>query len=267
MQDERLGDREGDGRRITRRAAIGTGIAAVGAGAVWAPAAAAKATTPRQLLAALKAEVRDSNVQRLVRSQLLSILGQAGEQLAHGQNLECRQTLRTGFIPLLKRGTGRYGITTKAARRWSADAEQLATALPRRDTGPSAGAGGRVTVFNCYNEPVTGLSVSGSNVGHIAPWSNGRGDGPPLYTPSSLRVDRSKNPDPGKFAFGGNRAMVPWDSFTGEATVRIPSPGDSGIGLDDDLLLFVSPSQMTLMTTRGFVVDNFPVKQQLGRPS
>jgi hypothetical protein len=265
MADERLHERDGDGRRLTRRAAIGTGIAAVGASAVWAPAASAKARSPRQLLAALQAGVRGSDVHRVVRSQLLSILGQAGEQLAHGQNLDCRQTLRREFIPLLKGASGRYGITHAAARRWTADAQRLARALPDHDGGLSA-AGADVTVFNCYNEPVTGLIVSGGPVGDIDAWSDGRGSRPPRYTPSSRVVGRSKSSAPKTFALGDNPVVVPWDSFTGRATVRIPAPGDSGISLDDDLLLFVSTSQLTLMTVRGRVVDNIPLKLDLGRP-
>lgn len=194
MGDQRVDGCDGDGRRITRRVAIGTGIAAVGVGTMWAPSASASANGPGRLLAALRAEIRGSSVQRVVKSQLLSILGQAGEQLAHGQNLECRQTLRHEFVPLLKDAGGRYGITPRAARRWSADAERLARALPGHDAGLSAGAAGKVTVFNCYSEPVTGLTVSGYAVGDIGPYSQGGAGKPPRYTPSSLVVARSKTP-------------------------------------------------------------------------
>lgn len=266
MKDERRDDLDGDGRQITRRAAIGTGIAAVGVGAIWAPAASAMAANPRRLLAALRADVRGSAVQRVVRSQLLSILGQAGAQLAHGKNVECRQTLRQEFIPLLKRASGRYGISPSMARRWTADAERLARALPNHDGGLLGAAAGTVTVFNCFSEPVNGLSVAQGSVGDIDGWSDGGGGRSPKYTPSSRVVPRSKKPDPKTFAPGDNPVAVPWNSFTGNATVRIPTPADSGISIDDDLLLFVSTSQMTLMTTHGRVVDNFPVKLELGSP-
>jgi hypothetical protein len=122
-----------------------------------------------------------------------------------------------------------------------------------------------VYVFNCYNEPITKLLVGGNSAGDIAGWSTVAGT---KYTAAELAVPRSKYPDDAKatFAIGDNDIRVPWDSFTGTATVAIPNPTSSPISLDDDLILFITRNEAILMTTRGFVQDTFKVllKNALG---
>ena len=255
MGNERSDGRDDDRRQITRRAAIGTGIAAVGIGAAWAPAAdAAKATSPRQLLAALKTAVRRSDTSRpVVKTQLLSILGQVSDALAHGRNLDCRQLLREQFIPALKHSRGR--ITAKDAKRLTADAERLARALPDRDTGRSAGLGGRVTVFNCYSEPIHGLVVSGAGVGDIDGFSRGGSGKPPAGTPAGITVPRSKELAPGAFAIGNNVIVARWLSFYAKTTIEIPDPRREPVSLDDDLALYVATNKAFLMTMRGYVLS------------
>jgi hypothetical protein len=186
MADERADGLSGDDRGITRRTAIGTGIAAMGVGAVWASPAASASTN-----------------------------------------------------------------------------ERLADKIRDRDP-PGAANGGKVTVFNCYNEPVNGLAVGGGVVGDIAAWSGGGGSRPPKYTPASLTVSRSKKPEPKSFAIGENRLLIPWDSFTGTAKIQIPDPAQSPVSLDDDLLLFVGINEVTMMTTRGYVTARFSVERQFG---
>lgn len=118
---------------------------------------------------------------------------------------------------------------------------------------------GKVYVFNCYNEPVTAMSVAGYAVGNVAPWSEGGTEKPLKYTPNGLAIKRSKYPTQECFAIGENAFLVPWDSFTGTTSVKIPDPSSSGISLDDDLILFVCTNEAVLLTTRGYVVEQFPM--------
>jgi hypothetical protein len=174
MADKRADGRSGDDRRITRRGAIGTGIASVGLGALWAsPLASASAN------------------------------------------------------------------------------------------GPRVASGGKVTVFNCYNEPVHRLTIDGDDVGNIAQWSEGGANRPAKYTPASLTVPRSKNPEPKSFAIGNNRLSAVWNSFTGTATIKIPDPNE--VSLMDDLLLFLAINEATMMSTRGYVIARFSVDRQFDR--
>src|SRR4051812_78512 len=118
---------------------------------------------------------------------------------------------------------------------------------------------GTVTVFNCYNEPVTSLSVSGGTAGDIDAWSDGGPGQPPKYTPAERSVPRSKYKTQGQFAVGDNAVQIPWNSFSGAATVTIPDPTKVPISLDDPLILMVCTNQAALLTTRGFVQATFPV--------
>jgi|SRR3954447_13173576 len=119
---------------------------------------------------------------------------------------------------------------------------------------------GTVTVFNCYNEPITSLSVSGNGVGDIPPASPG-GDGKPLkYTPSGKAIPRSKHAEQGKFAIGDNAVQIPWNSFTGTTTITIPNPTTAPVSLDDNLILYVTTNKAILVLERGFVLQTFDVK-------
>jgi hypothetical protein len=261
MGVQRSDGSDGDRRQITRRAAIGTGIAAVGIGAGLVPAASASASasaaSPRRQLAALKAAIRASGSSRAVKTRLLAILGDVGDELAHGHNLDCRQILRQQFIPVVKHSRGQ--ISGRDAKAWAADGERLARALPDRDAGLSAGAGGRVTVLNCFNEAIHGLVVSGAAVGDIDGISMGGAGKPTVGTPAGITVPRSKGATPGAFAFGDNPIVARWDSFNGTATIRIPDPRSEPISLDDPLALYVATNRATLMTLRGFVLNYFDV--------
>jgi hypothetical protein len=128
---------------------------------------------------------------------------------------------------------------------------------------PRAASGGKVTVFNCYNEPVNSLNVDGDHVGNIAPWSDGGANRPAKYTPASLTVTRSKNPEPKSFAIGNNRLSAQWDSFTGIATIKIPDLQE--VSLTEDLLLFLALNEATMMNTRGSVIARFSVSRQSDR--
>jgi hypothetical protein len=118
---------------------------------------------------------------------------------------------------------------------------------------------GKVYAFNCYDEKVTALSVSGYNAGNIDPWADGTGSAL-KYTPSGLAVDRVKDiGSSAAFAIGDNAVVIPWDSFRGAVTVTIPDPKNSDVSLDDDLVLYLTKNEAILLTTRGFVKANFKV--------
>jgi hypothetical protein len=115
----------------------------------------------------------------------------------------------------------------------------------------------------CYNEPVHRLTVDGNDVGNIAPWSEGGANRPAKYTPASLTVPRSKNPEPKSFAIGNNRLSAQWDSFTGTASIKIPDLRE--VSLDEDLLLFLALDEATMMNVHGYVMARFPVSRQSDR--
>jgi len=117
-----------------------------------------------------------------------------------------------------------------------------------------------VYVFNCYNEPITGLSVGGYKAGDISGYADGSSPPPPIYTPTSLAVPRSKDSQSSAtFAIGDNTLLAPWDSFRGNATITIPDPAKQLVSLDDPLLLFLAVNDAILLTTRGYILQHFPV--------
>lgn len=132
---------------------------------------------------------------------------------------------------------------------------------PMSDT---ANVTSKVTVFNCYNEQISKLSVGGYSAGDIKPWSDGSSGNPPKYTPSSIAVPRTKNSDDNNptFAIGDNQVIVPWDSFKGTLTVTIPDPKSTDVSLDDDLMLFITRNNAILVTQRGYEKGSFPVSLQ-----
>jgi hypothetical protein len=154
-------------------------------------------------------------------------------------------------------GSGLAAAVGAGVMSTSASAGPLAA---RGAKPPKAANGSRVTVFNCYNEPILDLEVGGREVGTIEGWSDGRAGQPPRYTPASLTVARSRYPAAKTFGIGDNQVMIPWQSFTGSTKITIPSASDSPISLDDDLLLFVSTNQVTMLTTRGRTLDTFRVE-------
>jgi hypothetical protein len=266
MADERADHRGDDDRGITRRAAIGTGIATVGLGALWAsPLASASTNAPSvdQSLKRLSAGISASTVRPRIKDQLVSTLAQAREQLAGGHNVDCRQTLRQEFVRLLERYRGRDGISDRDADSWTSAAQRLADKIPNRDP-PGAANGATVTVFNCYPQATDLIVVNHGAVGNIAGWSDGGANRPPKYTPASLTVPRSKEPEPKSFGIGDNRFRIDWDNnAAGTSTIRIPSPDESGIRVDEDVLLFVALNEVTIMDAFGRVAGR--VTQQVSR--
>ncbi|HST49605.1 hypothetical protein [Jatrophihabitans sp.] len=126
--------------------------------------------------------------------------------------------------------------------------------------------GSYVYVFNLYSEPVTTLTVGGAPAGSIAGYATGAGA--PPYTPARLAVSRARYPTgSAAFVLGDNLVQIPWDSFRGLTTVTIPSPGSAPVGLDDPLMLLLAVNQATLLSTRGFVLANFPVSLGMGAAS
>lgn len=126
---------------------------------------------------------------------------------------------------------------------------------------------GQVTVFNCFNEPVANLSVSGFPAGAIPGWSaGGTSPAPPKYTPSSITVPRTKYAGSTvSFAIGDNPLIIPWDSFTGRGTITVPSsvPGAGPISLDQDLMLYLTANEAFLTTQFGYVVATCPIAGSL----
>jgi hypothetical protein len=247
---EEAGD---DQRRLTRRAAIASGAAAYAGGMLLGTAAFA-ARTPRQLLEALRGEIRDSRVHSGLKSRLLELTGHVKSDLERGANVRARETLRKRVIPLLKESGGHHGLSGRLSGEWVTEARKIASKIP--DDGVQGPNGGNVYVFNSYNETVSGLSVAGGAAGDISAWAMGGGT---RYTPSARAVPRARNATPGSFAVGDNIVRIPWDSYTGRATVTIPSPATSPVSLDDDLILFLTLNQAILESTRGFVLSTFPV--------
>ena len=245
----------GDQRRVTRRAAIAAGAGIYAGGMLWAASSRAATRTPAQLLAELFQDVERSSVGRSLRLFLMTIIHRAETQLKQGNKAEARNTLQETLIPQLKRNAGHSGLTASQSKKWVADAENIVSKL----SGLRAGVGGNVYVFNCFNEPISRLLVSGGSAGAIGAWSTGD-RGAFKYTPAGLRVPRAKSETAGEFATGDNALSVSWDSFTGAATIKIPDPG-SGVSFNDDLVLFVAVNQATLQSTRGFVLASFPVER------
>jgi len=119
---------------------------------------------------------------------------------------------------------------------------------------------GTVYVFNCYNEPITNLSVSGYNAGNISGWEES--DKSVMYTPNEMQVPRSKHGDDltsAAFAIGANAVIIPWVSFQANTTVNIPNPAISPVSLMDNLILYLTVNKAILMTNRGYVLETFEV--------
>jgi hypothetical protein len=257
--DRQLGDDAGDGeQRITRRAAIASGAAAYGAGALWASTAFARGPGPAQLLLALHDEIRSSHVASRLRSRLLTIVSDAASHLEHGQNVHARAALEQQLVPLLEHSSQTHALPRRQAKRWVDAAHRISSEIPHHDAKLGVNRYGGVTVFNCHNEAVSGLTVAGGLAGNVAGWSLGGAQTP--YTPAGLVVPRSLGPNPGQFAIGDNALTLPWDSFTGSATITIPDPRSGVVSLLDDLILFAALNQAVLLSARGTALATFPVK-------
>jgi hypothetical protein len=51
---------------------------------------------------------------------------------------------------------------------------------------------------------------------------------------------------------------IDWDTFTVQTSISLV--GLPNVSLDDDLILYIAVNQMTLMTTRGFVLLSVPMQ-------
>jgi hypothetical protein len=245
-------------RRVTRRAALATGAGAYAGSMLLAAASLAAAPTPKQLLEQLRREIVQSRVNRPLKTNLTKIIDQALSDLARGQKSPARKALKDELIPALQRNSGHHGLSARRAKAWIADAENVVSKL----SGLGAAATGNVYVFDLFNEPITGFAVAGKSAGTINAWSPPYASERTPYTPAQLRVPRAKSTSPGQSAIGDNAVSIPWESFTGRATIKIPDPASSAVSLNDDLILFVATNQAILLTTRGQVHATFNVTLQ-----
>jgi hypothetical protein len=116
---------------------------------------------------------------------------------------------------------------------------------------------GKVYCFNAFNEPIGQLNVNGLSAGNVAGWA---ASGATIYTPVALAVPRARHGDGQTSAVFPNdmatQVMIGWDSYTIQTSINLQ--GLPNVSLDDDLILYVAVNQMTLMTTRGFVLLAVP---------
>ena len=117
---------------------------------------------------------------------------------------------------------------------------------------------GKVYCFNAYNETINQLNVNGSVAGVVAGWA---ATGTTIYTPVALAVPRARHGDGQAAAVFPNDVPTPlridWDSFTIQSSISLV--GLPNVSLDDDLILYIAVNQLTLMTTRGFVLLSQPI--------
>jgi hypothetical protein len=117
---------------------------------------------------------------------------------------------------------------------------------------------GKVYCFNCYNETINQFNVNGLAAGSISGWAT---SGATIYTPVSLAVARARHGDGQSVPVFPNDMPTPlridWDTFTIQTSINCQ--GLPNVSLDDDLILYMALNQLTLMTTRGFVLINQPV--------
>ena len=179
-------------QRVTRRAAIAAGAGVYAGSMLLAGSSLAAASTPEQLLEQLRREIGASTVQKPLKPNLTTIIGDALADLGRGRNAAARKALEQRLIPLLQANSGRHGLGARKAREWVADAEHVVSKIP----AVKGNGYGNVYVFNCYNEPISAFAVAGQSAGRIPGWSNGGGGQTP-YTPAGLRVPRAKSNTPG----------------------------------------------------------------------
>ena len=117
---------------------------------------------------------------------------------------------------------------------------------------------GKVYCFNCYNETMNQLNVNGLTAGSISGWSS---SGSTIYTPVAKAVNRARHGDGQTEPVFPNDQPTPlrfdWDSFTIQTQISLV--GLPNVSLDDDLILYIAINQLTLMSTRGFVLLTQPI--------
>ena len=116
---------------------------------------------------------------------------------------------------------------------------------------------GKVSVFNLYNEPISGLSVSGYSAGNIAGYNPPTSS--PAYQPGALGTPVPRAAHAGSaamFITGDNALIIPWESFTGTVTINMPDPTKSQVSIDDDLIVYLATNLALVVTTRGYVLSS-----------
>lgn len=117
---------------------------------------------------------------------------------------------------------------------------------------------GKVYCFNCYNEPINQFAVNGLSAGRASGWSAA---GSSIYTPASLAVPRARHGDGQSTAVFPNdmptALSIDWDSYSIQGSIDLSRLAN--VSLDDDLILYIALNQMTLMSTRGFVLSTTPI--------
>ncbi|PXA75344.1 hypothetical protein DMC25_24690 [Caulobacter sp. D4A] len=112
---------------------------------------------------------------------------------------------------------------------------------------------GKVYCFNAYNEPINQLTVNGLSAGTVSGWSVSP---PNLYTPVSVIVPRALHGDGLNVpAFPNDMPTalrVDWDSYSIQAKIDLMPLHN--VSLYDDLILYITLNQLTLMNTQGFVL-------------
>jgi hypothetical protein len=114
---------------------------------------------------------------------------------------------------------------------------------------------GKVYCFNCYNETINQLNVNGLPAGSIGGWSSSG------YTPAAIAVNRARHGDGQSQPVFPNDQPTPllfnWASYTIQTQISLV--GLPNVSLDDDLILYIALNQLTLMSTRGFVLLSQPI--------
>lgn len=107
---------------------------------------------------------------------------------------------------------------------------------------------GKVYVFNVNLEPMDSLQIRHFDAGNIGGWSTENNK----YTPQSLAIERTKNPDDKpSFAQGENEIFFRRATYNGRASITVPQD----ISLLDDLILYLTRNTAILMRTSGEVIS------------
>lgn len=115
---------------------------------------------------------------------------------------------------------------------------------------------GNVVVFNCGIHPIKSLLVGERQVdGAIPGWT--AGPIPAQYTPRQLQVPRSQAglADRASFVEGANPVEIQWYGLTGRTRVTI----HPHIDLNEDLVLFITASEVLLLDAGGRVIGGYGI--------
>lgn len=128
-EQEQAGGESLDGRPISRRKFVTTGVAFGGA-VMWSPAAAlAGAGDPADRLRALRRAIVRSEIGASLKRRLVTKIARAQEALRLGHNDAARDQLQS-LIFILRGNSGHNGLSTDQAKRWVARAKKIRAAIP-----------------------------------------------------------------------------------------------------------------------------------------